>query len=388
MVKKILMLLENPFPEDIRVRYEAMALTEAGSEVHLCVPEFMNRNLSENMDGVKIHRFYISSVIFRCLQSTAARFALYHYFWLSQINKIEESFSYIHIHDLPLAKTGFILSQKWQIPWILDLHENYPALLYDSGNTNGILKGYFFNIQLWKKYEKWAISKATHVITVVEEAKKRLYDLMTISKVTVVSNTQPLKLFSPSKIIKANRESIRLFYAGGIGEHRGLETVVRSIALIYETVPQIEFVIVGTGRSEKNLKQLIADHKMESRIKLLGWKPFEEVIRMIQEADVCVVPHLATEHTNSTIPHKLFQYMSMAKPVIVSDCLPLKRVVLETECGIVFENGNPQSFAEKMMCLLNERLRNRMGENGRRAVLEKYNWTQDGQVLKDLYSNL
>jgi len=104
---------------------------------------------------------------------------------------------------------------------------------------------------------------------------------------------------------------------------------------------------------------------------------------------VCIIPHVSNEHTETTIPHKLFQYMYMRKPVVVSDCRPLQRIVMETNSGAVFKSGDEFDFARVILQLFeNDLLRKQMGENGNRAVIGKYNWENSSRSLIGLYSNL
>ena len=108
---------------------------------------------------------------------------------------------------------------------------------------------------------------------------------------------------------------------------------------------------------------------------------------ILDEAHIGLVPHVKSAHTDSTIPHKLFQYMARRLPVVVSNCVPLQRIVTDTRCGIVYESGNAQSMA---VCLeeWNSDKRARMGIAGLTAVQKTYNWTSPGTNLLNLYQQL
>ena len=91
-----------------------------------------------------------------------------------------------------------------------------------------------------------------------------------------------------------------------------------------------------------------------------------------------------------TVPHKLFQGMMAAKPLLVSSSVPLKRLVEQYQAGLVFSAGNPGDFAAKVLELYNNKeLRARLGENGRRASLEGHlNWETTQRTLIQLYNSL
>ena len=74
--------------------------------------------------------------------------------------------------------------------------------------------------------------------------------------------------------------------------------------------------------------------------------------------------------------------MHLKKPVIVSNCRPLKRVVKETESGLFFQADNPEDLARNILFLFNNKqMRSQMGKNAKNAVLKKYNWNKGKEWL-------
>ncbi len=102
----------------------------------------------------------------------------------------------------------------------------------------------------------------------------------------------------------------------------------------------------------------------------ISWQSFDKVLSYIQVNDVCLVPHHGNAHTDSTIPHKLFQYMLIGKPVIVNGCHPLKRIVEEIQAGFVFRSRSAQDSADKIIALYRDgALREALGRRGHDARL-------------------
>lgn len=81
--------------------------------------------------------------------------------------------------------------------------------------------------------------------------------------------------------------------------------------------------------------------------------------------------------------------MVMKKPVIVSDCEPLKRIVGMMGNGLVYESDNPRSLSE-MICRLydNPEEARRMGNKGYEAVQVEFNWNASAKELIRLYLGL
>ena len=90
------------------------------------------------------------------------------------------------------------------------------------------------------------------------------------------------------------------------------------------------------------------------------------------------------------VPHKLFQYMIFEKPVVVSTCAPLKRIVEETESGLTFRAEDPRNLAQRILTLYKSpELYANFGENGKAAAtLGKYSWQHHSDLLVKLYSSL
>ncbi|MCH7770675.1 MAG: glycosyltransferase, partial [Bacteroidetes bacterium] len=103
-------------------------------------------------------------------------------------------------------------------------------------------------------------------------------------------------------------------------------------------------------------------------------------------ANVGVSPQPNNEHWNTSIPHKLFEYMSRSIPVIVTDAIPLKRIILETNAGLYYKTNDPENFAKVILEIASSEIN--FGKNGVKAVEEKYNWENDSKVLVNMYKSL
>lgn len=73
--------------------------------------------------------------------------------------------------------------------------------------------------------------------------------------------------------------------------------------------------------------------------------------------------------------------MAANKPVLVSDVVPMKRIVEEENCGLVYEERSIEGFISQLLRLQNAEFRNKLGQNGAKAVKERYNWGNDFAVM-------
>jgi glycosyltransferase involved in cell wall biosynthesis len=397
------MLLNAPYPADIRVKKESDALIRAGFEVHLLCLRKRDQNQLEKFEGIHVHRIdagknnyqlafwdVIMSVSF--IHPKFKRAAKY------IVEK--EQIAIVHVHDLPLAGTALSLKQNNSLKVVLDMHENYPEALrtWFKWKKNPIVRlknSLFMNPEHWTKLEQIACKNCDRVIAVVEEMKERVVKEHQVEpeKIVVVTNTEDQD-FIKQKIDHSVYESLKgkfiLTYSGGIGPHRGVDTAIRGMQHLQEN-KNIQLAIVGFGSpSVMNSLKSLVDQLGLDNVHFFGYQPFSKFYSYMSLADVNVIPHQSNGHTDNTVPHKLFQGMMAGKPLLVSSCAPLKRITEACASGVVFEAGDAKDFADKVNKLYADKtLREQLGGNGTKATIDgKLNWETTQHTLIDLYNTI
>jgi len=387
---KILMILESEFPPDVRVENEMLALTEAGHNVHLACSSRKNRPEYEQIGSSIIHRKAMSGFIYKssvgCL-----RFPFYFNFWRRFVFGLckKEKFDVIHIHDLPLSIIGVEVRRKFNARLIIDLHENWPALLKTAAHIQTIPGRLLSSNEQWVRYEKEMLPEADKVITIIEEARDRVVALgIDRGKICMVSNTINLKNLEV-KSARKDTDTLTLFYGGAINRHRGLQIVLKAIKMCILKKLNVRLWIVGAGSYRNELEKISGVLDINPNVKFLGQKPFQEMLELLAESDAALIPHLRTDNNDASSPNKLYQYMYLNKPVISSDCTSLKRIISETNTGFIYKNDSPEELFLLLEKLCTDRrLLEEIDGNGRKAVLEKYNWNFDKKRLIKAYREL
>ena len=382
---------KNDYPWDVRVEKFCKTLINDGNKVHLICNNLKGYKTRDEIDGFQIHRLY--PIKNKILKKICSLPFFFNPFWLHKIFKVvkDEKIEAIIVRDLPLVLSALLVGKIYKIPVIYDMAENYPAMWDETVSRKGVkLYNYFLkNSELARIIENYVLKRVDHIIVVVEESKKKLLKKgIPDNKLSIVSNTPDLKLFKKRNNGDERflRDRFKLLYVGGIdSESRGLDTVIKSIPFLKEKIENLYFIVIGDGEYLEDLIKIVRKLGVEKYVRFCGWVDFKLVPTYIYNCDVCVVPHNVNEHINSTIPNKLFEYMACKKPVIVSDAIPLKRIVEENNCGVVFNSKDVTNFAGKVMELQDPSARTQMGENGYYAVIRKYNWAKDSQVLRDLF---
>jgi glycosyltransferase involved in cell wall biosynthesis len=400
------MIVDGSYPNDIRVRKEAEALAENGKKILVVCPRKNNDLKNEIINGVEVLRIgndytFSKKGIYDVIESVININPLF-YFGLKKVF-IKYQIDFLHVHDLPLAGTGYAFKNKVKNKLILDLHENYPEALktWFEWKKSSILRlknFIFMSPKTWSKKEKKYCLLYDKVVCVVEEMKQKLISNFNIEdkKLVVVSNHEKKDFIKNFKqevsqnII--NKDSFSITYVGGFGPHRGLDTAIKGMALIIDKIPTAKLFLIGKGNSdvENKLKEIAEKNNVSEYVSFVGYRPFEEVATIMQVSNINIIPHKANEHTNNTIPHKLFQIMMSKSMLLVSSCKPLKRIVEEHDAGVVFEADDAEDFSNKVIDIyLNINTLSIKKENAFNAVTKKgVNWDNESLKLINLYDTL
>jgi len=168
------------------------------------------------------------------------------------------------------------------------------------------------------------------------------------------------RLFDPSKSISLRaslglEDRIIVFYHGVLSPNRGIQNVIRAIDICRERIPNIFFMVVGTGIGESELKALTKELNLEEYVIFTGGVPFEKIPSYITTADVGIIPLPAIDWWNVSSPIKLKEYLAMQLPVIATN-IPAHRLVVEKTGGAtLIEDSDPQNIAQAILTFCKSR---------------------------------
>lgn len=395
---KIGIILESEFPPEPRLENVAKQLiNNGGYDIHVFCLNFNARPTREKINQLFVYRYNFPRKLYNKLGPLAYTFPIYHWVMKVKIKRFIKEINpdVLHVHDMVVAKSVFDL--KLSIPTILDLHENRPEIMKTYTHVSEGIGKYLIDLKKWKKYEYSFINKCDWLILVTQEAKNDyLKNIPSLKeeKVICAPNTIDLELFlnhkTNNEIIKKYKNHFTILYLGVIAIRRGLKTVIQAISFLKDEIPNFKFVIVGgESRDTSTLKKTAVKLGVKNNVIFEGWQNVNLFPSYIKATDIGICPFERNIHHDTTFANKLFQHMGAGQPVIVSDCPPQKRVIEEEKCGLVFKGGNVNDLVSKIKIMYNNpEKRKQMGQNGKNAVQEKYNWNKTGKDLINLYESL
>lgn len=381
---RICKVWDADYPWDVRVEKVARSLTEAGHEVHLVARNAQWRPAREELVEAHVHRLRPWKLLGRRLDAATMFPAFFNPRWISAVMGTARASrsELLLVRDLPLAPTAILVGRLLRIPVVLDMAENYPAMmrsLWDVGvhRRSDVLVR---NPSVVAAVERWVLARVDHTLVVVEESRDRLRALgVSAERISVVCNTPSLSRLSELKPkVHANGTRLELIYLGLLEAPRGIGVLIDAVASARNNGVDARLTVLGDGRERRNLEERArALGSDESKVRFLGRVPYPEAVRLLQTADVGVVPHLANESWNTTIPNKLFDYMAGGLAVMTSNAKPAARIVRESGAGLVYGDTDVGACAAAIEALADPELRARFGRSGRQAVTDRFHWELD-----------
>jgi len=281
-----------------------------------------------------------------------------------------------HFHDPELIPIGLKLLKLGK-KVIYDAHEDLPRQIMGKPYLNKLLKPIVARV--FEIYEDRAAKKFSYICTATPFIEQRFNRL---NRNTEAINNFPIlnELFSGGEW-EDKKEQI--CYIGGITEIRGIEKLMDSISIVNK-----KLLLAGSFENE-TLRTKITNKKGWEHTHELGFISREEAKEVLRLSKLGVVTFLPLPNHIDAQPNKMFEYMGAGVPVLASN-FPLWREIIEkNNCGICVDPNNEKEIAEAILKILNnDEFAKKLGNNGRKAVKEKYNWEKQSIKLIRIYENL
>ena len=271
--------------------------------------------------------------------------------------------------------------QRRGLPWILETNE----ALFNQASSD--LKHVALPA-LARWAERFAYEKCDILVVVSEELKGMLVDSLGVSpnKVVVVPNAADIDTFDPGAV-NAQRlfdeDTFVIGFQGGMYKWAGLDYLVRAISVLRNRGLNVAAVLLGDGHERKALEDLSRSLGIDDYVKFPGRVNRETVPQFIAGYDIGYsgqVRFSAGSMYHS--PLKLYDYMSMGKPVLASEFADAVSLTRNGELGYLYEPENLEALVESATRAYNDRERiARMSTSIRFEIVAKHSWQKRMEEL-------
>lgn len=355
-------------PGDIRIAHkECRSLAEAGYDVTLVHREApFNDSLGFGNCPIPADRGRISRMLVTARRACIAARSL--------------SADLYHLHDPELLLWARLLRRTGK-PVVFDMHEDLSATLVARSYVPAIVR---------RPMSSLAGALQRRLLTgrpVVFAESSYVAGREWVGPHAVVLNLPLI-----DKLISVHEDQAdcpTVGYLGAVDPSRGSLVTLEALALLAKNHLPVRWVCAGpaTHAHEEELRRLAADLGVNLELHsavppLVGW-------RLMARCHVGLAVLAPVPNYIISYPTKMFEYMGLGVPAVVSN-FDLYRAVVEVHnCGIAVDPTDPHAIAEAIRRLIeNPEIARAMGENGRRAVIERYNWATEKDKLLQLYDEL
>src|SRR2546427_7574159 len=193
---------------------------------------------------------------------------------------------------------------------------------------------------------------------------------------------------TPSPRLKAMNKCI-LCYVGSLNPQDGVDYLLRSLRYLLHDLKRSDFhcVIMGTGDSLQDLRDLAGTLQLNGCVELMGFVSDEDLQSNLAAADICVDPDPSSPLNDVSTWIKVMEYMASAKPIVSFDLRETR--FSARDAAVYVEPNNETGFAEALAQLMDRpELQNKMGTYGRHRVEEELQWAKVGENLLTAYETL
>ena len=375
---RVLMLLENQaYPQDVRVRREADALTAAGYTVSVICRATPGQPSREVIKGVRLYRYPEPSgangflgYLWEYAYSTGASFAL------SLIVFFREGFDVIHAHNPPDTFVFVAAFYKMFGKRFVFDHHDLSAEMYQARMPGGGNRMVYHALVL---LEKLTCFFADHVIATNESYKRMEMERAGVPEehITVVRNGIELDRGLPTEPERSlvEKGKIIIGYVGVMGFQDGVDYLLRALHHLIHDLGRADFycVLVGTGDMWPKLLELVRDLNLDPYVWFTGFVPNAKMQNCMCAADICVAPEPSNPFTDRSTMVKILHYMSLSKPIVAFD-LPEHRFSAG-DAAVYVKPNDELAFAKALAELMDDPLRRQaLGELGRRRFETDLAW--------------
>lgn len=289
-----------------------------------------------------------------------------------------------HFHDPELIFVGLLL-RMFGKKVVYDVHEDVPLQILSKSWIPSFLRP----VLSWlvRTTEGVVGRWFSAVITVTQPIAERFIE--NGCKTVLVQNFPRIEELPNSRpdIDDTSENDPFVVYAGGISAARGIREMIEAIEQVNSCLG-VKLVIAGKfedARLENEMRSMPGWEK----VCFVGWVDRTRLSILLSKAIAgLVIFHPEPNHVWAQ-PNKLFEYMSAGIPVVASHFTLWKDIVERHHCGILVDPLKPGEIARAITYLAENSVEAReMGENGRRAIEQYYNWEREAQKLLELYDEL
>jgi len=360
---------------DPRIWKHAVSLADSGCQVELVCPWVERKE--QTIPNLRLHAF--DRVTKRGLRPILVPVRV-----LKALSGVLSKVDVVHFHDLDLLP--WMAGISFRKPVVYDIHENYPDEMLVRHWIPKLLRRPLYHAV---KFGQGIFARIIHNVVIV--VPSQLEDLPARRlRIVEIPNYVSVDILERSSLPYRSRPKAVVF-TGGHYRENGSFLIVEIAAELRARGYSIPFLL--TDRAEAPIREAldraISERGLTEQVRFLSSVPSDRINDILNLGAIGLAPNLRVPKQVKAIPTKIFEYMAAGMPVVASDLPYMRRFVGETGAGVLADPETTNAFVDAIVSVIeNDDLASIMGENGRRAIREAFNWEAQIPKLLDFYGEI
>ena len=310
---------------------------------------------------------------------------------LSRVVAAQGRFDLMHVQDVVCLRAAVSVARRLDVPLVATVrdpiprsisHSNYPCLIAKVGS---LLLRYQDNARLG------ALKCCAKVIAISDFVKSSLVSHGVAPECVETIYNPTGSLFTKSHTQRPQQipgrgerhgTSAHIVAAGRLCREKGFHVLLEALPKIVTRRPDIQVTIAGTGPYENHLKDLAKMLDLDGHVTFVGQVSFTEMPAIYADAEIVIVPSVFTEPLGRTV----LEAMAGGKAVIASAVGAIPELIEDRKSGLLVPPGNSEALSDAVLTLLTDhRLRNSIGENAKRNMIDNFDDTRLVQRVIEVY---
>lgn len=367
--------------EGVHIGEIVKAWRKIGHEVRLLSP--VDEQLGDAPANEVANKPGLKQKLFRFVSSRLPEFFFelaeigYNLVALNQARKLgRANVDFIFERYAIFAFAGAFLAKRWNKPFVVEV--NYTSCSALVRERSALLA------PLARRVDAYIFRRATGLAAVSTELKRHLMEEFGVpqEKIIVLPNAADPDIFDMAKVTRepryANAQLKTIGFVGGFYPWHGLDLLLQAFQKMSARIPDSRLLLVGDGPMMPAIREQSEKMGLADRVLLTGRVAHQHLPGYLAIFDVGVMP----DSNDYGSPMKIFEYMSLAKPVVVPDYGPLRDAVDDGVEGRIFAPKDIEAMANCFVdVLLNEETYQRMSHAARKKILNKHNWLNNAKQI-------
>jgi glycosyltransferase involved in cell wall biosynthesis len=315
---RVTMLLENDlFPEDVRVRDEAQTLVAASYDVRVIAPRGARQARTEQIDGVTVERYWLPMSEAGGSAALLAEYVVGHaQLFIRGTRSLLRGADFLHSHNppdtlFPLAIAAHRLHRRF----VFDEHDLFPSLFeqrFGRGPLWHIAE--FANRMMIRNADLVLVTNGSHLAHARRRRPRPGTQIVLVRngpRQSTVSARPPA--VRPGRLIDP-----KLVYVGALEPQDGVSQLPQVLEglIVDHGLTGARLSVAGWGSELDSLRSDFASRGLLNRVRLLGRTPHVDILRLIADADICLDPADGTPFNHATTMVKISEYLALGRPTV------------------------------------------------------------------------